>query len=327
MESLSVKKSKRMEVDFGNLRPKCPKEVFIDLNSTCNCRCSFCGNGKIKYARLLDKKLGFRVIEEFYDLGTREMALYATGEPLLRKDLSDFVDKAKKTGYEYVFMSSNGILATPDRAKGILNAGLDSIKFSINAGARDTYHKIHGVDALDQVINNVKWFYSYRKTSGLKYRIYASMVLSSVTKDERPLLEERLAGYVDELDFRSCSNQGGNMLENNLTERIDPRNILGSLKKDQCTGRCPDLFARSVVTPEGYMSACCVDYQNFLIVADLNYASVAESWNNEVYVGLRQRHNAGDLEGLICHNCLNNVNNPVKPLREEYARMFENTKR
>ncbi|MFH1772672.1 MAG: radical SAM protein [Candidatus Omnitrophota bacterium] len=322
-ESLAVKKSRRMAVDLNNPYPPFPREVFFDLNNACNSKCFFCSNHKVTQRDYLDKELGFKLLKDFYDNGTREVAFYATGEPFLRDDLADFVEKARLIGYEYIFISSNGIIANRNRAKPVLDAGLNSIKFSINAGNRETYKKVHGVDAFDKVIENVKWFYNYREESALDYGIYVSMVPSSLTQGQWPTLYEILKPYVDEMDYRGCSNQGGNILENNMTEHIDSRNLLGSLKNNQYTGRCPDIFFRCTVTPQGYLSACVVDYQNFLVVADLNKVSVKEAWHNAKYLELRNRHINADLDGLTCFNCLNNKECCAEPLSEEFARPFD----
>ena len=79
------------------------------------------------------------------------------------------------------------------------------------------------MDAFDTVIENLKWFYNYRKESGLNYCIYVSMVPLSITQGEFPILQRLISNYVDEIDYRGCSNQGGNMLENNITEKIEKR--------------------------------------------------------------------------------------------------------
>lgn len=321
--SLSAKKSKRMEVDFDNPCPPAPREVFFDLNNTCNSKCFFCSNKKIGIPAFLDKKLGFRLLKEFFDFGTKDAGLFATGEPFIRNDLSEFVYEAKRIGYEYTFLNTNGISAVPEKAKRVLDAGLDSIKFSINAGTKETYKKIHGVDAFDTVISNIKWFNEYRKKSGLKYKIYFSMVFTSLNEGEWPKLCDIVAPYVDATDQRSCSNQGGNMLENNSTEKIDPKNLLGSLKKTQCTGKCPDIFSRCTVTPQGYLSACVVDYRNYLIIADLNTANIKDLWHGQEYVKLRRKHMEGALKGLICNNCLHNCDEEAFPLRPEYVMPFK----
>lgn len=321
--TLSEKKSKRMKTDLNNPYPPPPREVFFDLNNTCNSRCFFCSNHKISERALLDRALGLRLLKEFYDFGTREIAFHATGEPFLRQDLADFVREAKQIGYEYIFLNTNGILATPERAKPVLDAGLDSIKFSVNAGSRSSYRQVHGIDCFDAVIENIKWCRSYREKNRLNYGIYLSMVVTDKTKTERDDLFRLISPYVDELDYRGCSNQGGNIIENNMTEKIDSKNLLGSLKKGQYTGRCPDIFFRCTVTPQGYLSACVVDYQNYLIVADLNTSLIKDAWHCDEYVNLRKRHINGDLKGIICNNCFNNCVEESFPLNAEYAVPFK----
>jgi len=321
-KTLSEKKSKRMQVDLNNPYPPPPREVFFDLNNTCNAKCFFCSNSKISNRAFLDKALGFRLLKEFFDFGTREVALYATGEPFLRQDLADFVCESKRIGYEYVFISTNGILATPERAKPVLDAGLDSVKFSVNASTKLGYERVHGIDCFDAVIENIKWFHSYRKESGLSYKIYLSAVFNSRIKGEQDDLSRLISPYVDEIDYRHCSNQGGNMLENKLTEKVNSRNLLGSLKEDEYTERCPDVFVRCTVTSQGYLTACVVDYQNYLIIADLNASSIKDVWHSDEYVQFRKRHIKGNLKGIICNNCLNNCEEKSFPLSTKYAVPF-----
>lgn len=117
------------------------------------------------------------------------------------------------------------------------------------------------------------------------------------------------------------------MFDNNRTEKIDKNNLLGSLRKGQFLGKCPDIFSRATVTPQGFMSPCCIDYQNYLAVADLNITPVKEAWNGEIFVNLRKKHIANNLSGVICDNCLNNSNRPVAPLIPSCARLFKKKER
>ena len=202
MKSLLAKKAKRMDVDFTNFYPSFPREVFFDLNNTCNSRCFFCSNSKIAKPAYLDKKLSFKLLRDFFECGAREIAFHATGEPFLRRDLAEFVQEAKHIGYNYIFLDSNGILATAKRAQPVLEAGLDSIKFSINAGTRQSYKKVHGVDHFNQVIKNIQWFHKFRIKSKLPFRIYVSMVPTILAQNEFLLLTKLLSDVVDEIDYR-----------------------------------------------------------------------------------------------------------------------------
>ena len=323
LEGLSERKEHRFEVEFIP-EPPFPREVFFDVSSACNHWCFFCANPTQKLLKgqgLIDEKLVCRLLDEVSQNGTTQVGLYSTGEPFMHKGLARMTAKAKSVGIPYVFMSTNGALATPKRAKPVLDAGMDSIKFSVNAGTRDSYKNVHGKDQFDLVKEHIRWFSNYRETSGLTYKIYISSVQTSKNKGEWEGLKESLSPYVDEFDMRSCSNQGGNMYVNNSTETIDASNLLGSLKPTQLKHkRCPDPFHRLVVTSEGYATVCVVDYKNYLTVANLHKNTIKEAWTNEVFVDLRKRHLSGNLDGLICKNCLHNSNDPSFPLMPDISR-------
>jgi molybdenum cofactor biosynthesis enzyme MoaA len=100
-----------------------------------------------------------RVLQEAYDMGLRRVGLYSTGEMFLCKEVASHIRNAKQIGYEYIYSDTNGLLATKENLKKVIDAGIHSIKFSINAGTRETYRLIHGHDAFDQVLENLKICY------------------------------------------------------------------------------------------------------------------------------------------------------------------------
>lgn len=263
-----------------------------------------------------------RVLQEAYDCGVRDLGFYATGESFLVKNLAEYIAEAKRIGYEYLFITTNGALAVPDRAKAALDAGLDSIKFSISAGKRETYKQIQGRDDFDKVLENLRWISQYRKTSGLKYRIYVTMVYTDTTKSEVDILKEQVMPYIDEWDPHPLNNQCGNLYENNKLGEIDAQNPRGRGARKVCF----QPFKSFTITPEGLVSACVLDYSKDLIVADLSQTSLKEAWENDIYKNFRKRHLAQELKGMICYNCMHNADEEVTPLMPEYANHFKGKK-
>ncbi len=314
-EGLRQKKLHRFEAEYTE-RPPFPKELFIDITNACNHSCFFCTNPNTKTPKtLIDADLTFRLIDEASELGVSDIAFYSTGEPFLHKNLSDFIARAKARGIDYVFLSTNGALAGRARAKAAIDAGLDSVKFSVNGGSRQTYKQVHRADDFGKVIENIRWVSEYRASSGRDFGIYVSCVENSRNHGDWDILKKELADYVDEFDHRDCSNQGGNMLVNNKTETIDAANLLGSLLPEQLEFRhCPDPFHRLTVTPQGYATACVVDYDNYLAAENLKDCSLRAAWDSVLFQRLRKRHLTGQLEGLICNNCLHNKKTECVPL-------------
>lgn len=314
-ERVRLKTADRSEL--YSLTPPFPKSNFLmELSNACNHECIFCAHQKMqRKVGFMDKQLAFNVLQQAYDLGTREVGFYATGEPFLIKDLHEYIKKAKDIGYTYVYLTSNGALATPERIRQVIDSGLDSIKFSINAPERELYKFIHGRDDFDKVCEHLRYLSEYRKISGRDYKIYVTGILTKYTEYMQDKYHELFDEYVDQVVFKFVYNQGGYMpeIEKYLRCECDkePRR------------RCNLPFDALAVTYEGYLSVENADYENMLIVADLNKTSLKDGWYGEKMQDLRRRFLEDDLEGTLCDGCVHRCLKPAKPLMAEYSEIEE----
>lgn len=292
-----------------------PKNMLMELTNMCNDSCVFCANSKCTRKRgIIKPELAERILKEAYDLGTREVGFYQTGEPLLDQNLERYISFSKQLGYEFVYITTNGALLTKERAEGIVGAGIDSIKFSINASNPKDYLLIHGKDEFDKVIENIILLNTLREGNRRKFTLYISYVATRYTEAEKVYFERKYKKYVDDIVFLNCINQGGGM-----TNEIDKYLAINSDTTFSTQEICSMVFNRLHITYEGYLTMCCVDFQNYLVIADLNNESLKDAWNNQYACNLRARHLQHDLKGTMCFNCRNNCNEPVEPLRKEYA--------
>ena len=284
--------------------PSFPRTVLVELSNVCNHRCVFCAYSKMtRPGKLLHYPLLERLLKEAFDLGAREVGFYSGAEPFTSPDLEDSIQLAKQLGYEYVFISTNASLATEERLKASIDYGLDSLKFSINAGDRETYKRIHGRDDFDKVIERVRFCNAYRAEKGAHLYLAVSCVLvdhaigSNVsTKDQ---LKELLGNVIDEVIYYEANNQNGQMI---------------GLADAGIKAPCPLPFMQCHISAEGYLRMCCSDYQNYLSLVDLNQTSLKDAWYAEIFKEMRQRHLDNRLEGTLCYNCIHNTNTPIEPV-------------
>ena len=82
---------------------------------------------------------------------------------------------------------------------------------------------------------------------------------------------------------------------------------------------CPMVFGGIYITYEGYLAACCTNFDNHVVVADLNKMSLKEAWYGEKMTELRKRHLEKDLKGLVCYNCIYHQKKAFSALCPEYA--------
>ena len=303
--------------ELYSLEPPFPTTNFLmEVSNACNHACIFCAHQKMqRKVGKINKDLAFNILQQAYDLGTREVGFYATGEPFLVADLPDYIRKAKEIGYSYVYLTSNGSLATPEKIRAVIDAGLDSLKFSINAPERELYKFIHGRDDFDTVMEHLKYLNQYRKESGRDFKIYVTGILTRYTENLKDKYYEVFDGLADQVVFKYVYNQGGYMPEIETYLRC---------KSDEAPRRkCNLPFDAISVTWEGYLSVENADYEDMLIVADLNKVSLKEGWYGEKMKEMRRRFLEDDLEGTLCDGCVHRCLKPAKPISPEYSEIEE----
>ena len=310
-ERVALKKADRSEL--YTLEPPFPTTNFLlELSNACNHKCLFCAHQKMK--RKVGKmalEMVESVLRQAYELGSREVGMYATGEPFIVPELPDYIRLAKDIGYTYVYLTSNGALATPERIRAVVDAGVDSVKFSINAPERKLYEFIHGRDDFDTVMENLKYLNQYRKESGRRFKIYITGILTRYTEHTKEDYFKVFDGLADQIVFKNVYNQGGYMPE------ID--HLLKCTDDKEQFRRCNLPFDALCVTCEGYLSVENADFENMLIVADLNKVSLKEGWYGEKMKEVRRMFLDDCLEGTLCHGCVHHCQSPAAPLMAEYA--------
>lgn len=301
--------------------PPFPKNMQMELTNICNHKCLFCGYQKMKRPhKKCDKDLMFDVLKQAYELGTREVGFYMIGEPFILDDVDDYIRTAKNLGYTYIYITTNGTLANMEKVKKCYEAGLDSIKFSINGSNRYEYKKMHGRDDFDTVKRNVTELSEFKKRNAIEdLGVFISFIKTEWNKNNIDELYQNYGELVDTIYVWDCKIQGGGLDTESLIHQgiIYPENLesLGGLP-------CGMLFNRFHVTCEGLLDACCVDFGYEMAVADLRETSLAKAWGSEVMREIRRKHLQGDIKGTYCYNCVFLKNEKTFPINRVLAEKF-----
>lgn len=259
-----------------------PKRLMLEVTNVCNNKCAFCASLVSKRNRgMIDSELAKRIIKEAYDLGAREICMHSMGEPLLHKNLAEFVKLAKDLGYEYIYLDTNGILATADVINSVIDAGLDSLKFSVNAASKETYLIVNGTDNFEKVYDNFKNVSEYIKKNNRNVKLIAYMVESSINVHEHDKFEELFKPYATDVWIKPVHNSSGAMTDSNKKLAVENK-----LAANMCS---LDPFNRMVISWEGKAIGCCTDWNEGLVYADVNKESLEDLWNNEKIIALREQ--------------------------------------
>jgi pyrroloquinoline quinone biosynthesis protein E len=118
-----------------NIAP--PLWLLAEITYRCPLNCVFCYN-PVDYAKQhneLTTGEWVKVLREGRKMGAAQLGL-SGGEPLLRKDLEEIVEEARKLGY-YINLITSGIGMTEERIKNLKTAGLDHIQLSFQDSTKE----------------------------------------------------------------------------------------------------------------------------------------------------------------------------------------------
>lgn len=324
MDKINDRINEIFEIKQEDIYPPIPKKnLLIEISNSCNYKCIFCANRKMTRKRgKINPALLEKILNEAYDLGVKEVGFYTTGEPLLNTELNNYIKLAKKIGYSYIYITTNGYLADLEKIKQLISSGLNSIKFSINAINTNDYKFIHGIDGYDKVMFNLKKLYNYRNEQNINLKIYVSYVATRYTSYTNEEINNNFKNYCDDVVIVNVRNQSGIVPEidimlsciEDIDKRIQASRVLP----------CHYTFNAIVVTYEGYLTACCTDFQNYLAYADLNKTTIKEAWHNEKITLLRKKQLTYNLRNTLCDNCINTVTTLPQPLDSNLCTKMNN---
>ena len=302
------------------LYPSDMDNVVLRLETTniCNHACRFCPNRKlVRKRRFLEKDLGMRVIKEAADMGIKRGGFFIMGEPLLNDETLDYYAYARDLGFNVLFLTTNGSLATKDKIKQIFDSGVTSLKFSINAGRPESYKKIHGKDDYDKAMSALRYAYKYRNDHNIPCRILSSYIVTKDNVSEIKQHYQNIKDYVDDFAFFGMATFASSVLED--TEDIKTEFDSGDVEHVDFQNTCPcSLIVNSInVTCEGFLHLCVTDPMNLAAIEDLHVMSLKDAWYSDRMVAIRKMHADGKLEGTVCNNCIYRKTDVVKPFNEK----------
>ncbi|MFC1623837.1 radical SAM/SPASM domain-containing protein [Candidatus Omnitrophota bacterium] len=269
-----------------------PRLLMLEVTNACNLKCRMCQNPNMTRARgYMDVELGKRTIREAAQIGIKEIALFSTGEPLLYARLDELIIEAKRQKL-YCYLSSNGLLLEEKSAEMICRYGLDSFKFSIDASDKEEYEDTRINGDFDKLISNIRLLKHTRDRLQSPLKIICAYAIKDFDKKRIESFKNLFKPICDSILISEWSNLGG---------KVDASNTGAEVLNGRNRPSCRLLWDRIVVSYDGRITACCVDFDLELCYSDLNFVSLENAWNNETIQAWREKHLIG--EGHLMPMC------------------------
>jgi len=300
--------------------PPAPKSVKIELTGRCNYRCSFCAlrtrDAQPNLSMDMDFDLFKRMTMEMRNAGVEEIGCFYLGEPfmapeLLVKAISYLKDVVRMP---YVFLTSNASLAFSDHVLACMEAGLDSMKWSVNAADHEQFESIMGVKGslFDQAMHNIKIAHFIRNAGGHKTKLYASSIQYDGEQQKRmeDTLDKFVRPFVDQHYWLPLYQMSMNIdrvkKETGFTPTAGNMGRIGALRNPL---PCWSAFSEGHVRADGHLSVCCFGSDERFDAGDLNDQSFTEAWNSAPFKLIREaqlrtvKEGPEALKGTMCEVC------------------------
>jgi hypothetical protein len=137
------------------------------------------------------------------EAGVEEIGVFFLGESFMNpRLLVDCVQYLKaEVGMPYVFLTSNASMAFPDAVEACMKAGLDSLKWSVNAANAAQFEQIMAVSGkfFDRALGNIAAAWDVRAQKGYRTGLYASSIKYDGRQQQKmeALLESKVKPFVD----------------------------------------------------------------------------------------------------------------------------------
>ena len=257
---------------YSLFRGEMPSAIEIETINRCNNDCAFCPVNRHEDPRQLTKMSDALLEKIACELHKRKynglLALFSNNEPLMDKRIVDicrfFRDKVPGA---YIYISTNGILLTPDIYTRLFDTGLDQM---IINNYDDSFKLIPSIETLENFMNSA---------SGSEIERYIRKT-KIVMRKKNEVLTNR-AGYAPNKD-KNCDKS------------------FRRYAKSACT--LP--FIQFVVRPSGQVSLCCQDALGKVTLGDVNNQSIHDIWSAEVFNDIRARIKKHGRKSVpLCNTC------------------------
>jgi organic radical activating enzyme len=293
-----------------------PKSVKVELSGRCNYRCGFCALRTREAQPHTDMPwpLFERLAREMRAAGVEELGLFFLGESFSNPALLvPAIALAKALGFPYVFLTTNGSLAQPALVRECIEAGLDSLKFSVNAADEAQFKEVMQVKGAlyHRAIENLRSAREIRDEvearTGHRCGLFASSIRYDGAQQAKmeAMLAEHVLPFVDEHYWLPLYSMGA--FATAREEELGYRPIAGN--QGRLGGLrdplpCWSAFTEGHITSSGKLSACCFDAGGAWEMADLNAVPFMDGWNSAAFQALRAAHLKKDVSGTICEDCV-----------------------
>lgn len=255
--------------------------IDLEVTSRCNATCSFCPRSVMPDTRSFISISTVEKLAENIKKGPqRQVVLCGIGESLLHPHIEQIVEILTDAN-AVVSMTSNGALMDERKFRQLLNAGLKTINFSINAATGATHEAIMEMKNFDKVIANVERALEIKQELNAHILINISFVVCEQNIYETEIFVEKWRNSsANQIWLHPINNRAGLLVPGMNPVKIDSLFIKYAQDKrvvvdlfrysSEMYGICKIAKNLAFISADGTMRLCAMDYQRVTSYGNIN---------------------------------------------------------
>jgi len=209
----------------------------------------------------------------------RIIQLHGYGDPLLDKNMSNYIKALNKRGF-YSYFSCNPANINLDKTFEMMESGLDYIKYSIESVDDAEHKKIRGeASNFNKSFNDIKEVIKFKEKANIKTEIIITML--DLNRKNQKEDYKKLRNAFNDLDVYIYLKS-----EDCQWYRKDYHGT----KSIHWSEICKHPWMSMTVKSNGEATMCMEDFNNEIILGDVNNQSLKDIWNGENYSKFRKQH-------------------------------------
>lgn len=292
-----------------------PLDVYIETINTCNARCPFCP--LFQGDSLLDRTVRPATIMSWglFEKCAREIAAWprkpatiyphANGEPLQDPQFPRRLALLGELGLGRLLnLHTNGQFLSEKLARAILAAGVRTVSVAFDGASKSVYEAHRVRCDYDRVLNNIKGFVRLRRALGARTEIVIIYVRTRDNEHEVAAAYEMFAHILD-----PTLDEFHDKLSSDWADEAAGGDFF-RLPKDKArpVNGCAALEHQLVISADGALAACCVDYN--LTVSQGGFGSAEQDslidlWRGQKRAAVAAQLRLGQLGAMPekCREC------------------------
>lgn len=260
------------------------KKVYIEITNRCNLNCDFCIKNQRKTQDLSYENYQY-IINKISNY-TKEIYLHVLGEPLIHKNINDFIDYAYNKGLK-VNITTNGYL--------IKNIANNTLINRLNISLHSFNYKYQL--SLNNYLDNI-----YTTIEKLRKHTFISLRLWVKDKNTPQIIEYLNKKYHQNIEI---NNNQKVLLANNLIIDYFHEFIWPDLNNNYYskTGKCYGLINHFGILVDGTIIPCCLDSLGIINLGNIYEDEIDDIFNKKIVKDMQSGFKNNQKCHELCRHC------------------------